>query len=144
MKVALELELQRCIKCLKYKPISEFYYRDSKKKKLRSYCKECNKSDSQAYWQKLKKDVLTNYSCEPFPICNWCEETDLDRLCLDHVNGGGNAHRKSLKKSFYVYLRDNNYPTNPSLQVLCAECNNIKETIMNERKCKNKAPKTII
>lgn len=45
-------------------------------------------------------------------------------LTIDHVNGGGNAHRKVIgrgSKDFYRWLKRNNYP--PGFQALCGSCN---------------------
>lgn len=46
---------------------------------------------------------------------------------IDHVNGGGNAHRRSIGGTtactvrFYRWLEVNNYPE--GFQVLCHNCN---------------------
>jgi hypothetical protein len=56
----------------------------------------------------------------------------MEFLALDHINGGGNAHRREVTGSakggpkFYYWLRDNNYP--PGFQVLCHNCNQAKAT----------------
>jgi len=94
-----------------------------------------NNVDRRAYsrrrkWRR-KQEALTRYSISPFPICAYCGETDLKVLQLDHIDGGGNQHRKSLKKgkyggwSFYMLLESQGYPE--GYQVLCANCNIRKE-----------------
>jgi hypothetical protein len=56
-----------------------------------------------------------------------CGETEPLFLTLDHINGGGNKHRREIKESgkgsgsFYEWLKRNGYP--PGFQVLCQNCN---------------------
>ncbi len=58
-------------------------------------------------------------------FCSCCDETNVDVLSIDHINGGGNRHRKQNNISggaqFYKWLRDNNYPS--GFRVLCHNCN---------------------
>jgi hypothetical protein len=42
-------------------------------------------------------------------------------LTMDHINGGGNQHRKKIKESIYRWLYHNNFPS--GFRVLCANCN---------------------
>lgn len=59
--------------------------------------------------------------------CVCCGEATIEFLSLDHVNGGGNAHRMSLSGTksgggrIYLWLKRNGYP--PGYQVLCMNCN---------------------
>jgi hypothetical protein len=74
--------------------------------------------------------------------CGLCGNDALESLCLDHVNGGGRAHLKSVGlysakhdkilsgTPFYLWLRRNDYPNNPPLQILCGNCN-MKKQISN-------------
>lgn len=62
--------------------------------------------------------------------CSCCEEHRDPFLTIDHVDGGGTAHRvklfgkkNSAGQTFYKYLFDNGFPNDPELQVLCANCN---------------------
>ncbi len=79
--------------------------------------------------QKVK--VLMHYSIPSgTTICTHCGEQDVDTLCIDHVNGGGGQHRKSLKISgsrFYDWLIGQCYPV--GFQVLCYNCNMKKERL---------------
>ena len=46
----------------------------------------------------------------------------MNFLCIDHIGGGGNAHRKQMTtKSIGEWLYVNNYPDN--FRVLCHNCN---------------------
>jgi len=89
------------------------------------------------YYKKIKADVLEHYSTKP-PICIDCGENDIALLSIDHVLGGGKDHCKSLGISegytFYLWLRRNDYPQTPPLQVLCLKCQKTKQTKNNERK----------
>jgi hypothetical protein len=79
--------------------------------------------------EKLRKKVINHYSNGEF-ICACCGEKEYEFLCIDHINGGGAAHRKSLSPdgksnrsgvTVYNWLIKNNYP--PGFQVLCVNCN---------------------
>ena len=52
-----------------------------------------------------------------------CGTSDPEFLSIDHINGGGFAHRKATKtgNDFYLWLRMNDYP--PGFRVLCHNCN---------------------
>ena len=59
------------------------------------------------------------------PICRCCGEDTVEFLTFDHVDGGGNAHRRVIGQGSIVHwLRRENYP--PGFQVLCYNCNNAK------------------
>ena len=57
--------------------------------------------------------------------CQCCGETELVFLAIDHVDGGGNQHRKEIGASgsttIYRWLEANDYPE--GFQVLCHNCN---------------------
>ena len=56
------------------------------------------------------------------PVCSCCGESHIEFLSLDHINGGGCQHRKTIKgKSIYEWCRQNNFPE--GFQVLCMNCN---------------------
>ena len=77
--------------------------------------------------QKIKHEIMTYYS-NGQPVCQKCGETDIRCLSIDHLNGGGTKHRKTLGRSsdsLYRWLRKNNYPK--EYQVLCMNCQFIKE-----------------
>ena len=131
-------ESRICTECGEEKQLTEFYCR--KRGGTVSKCKECL---SKKYYE-FKEEVFRHYSSSP-PVCATCGETALNRLCLDHVNGGGREHLKSIGlynekhnkihtgSAFYCYLRRENYPQDPPLQVLCKECNKKKQIQNKER-----------
>ena len=85
--------------------------------------KDAKSAYAKRYNRELKLEVLSHYGTK----CTFCSEPDLDKLSIDHINGGGLAHRRSLGMAgsgtrFYLWLRRNNYPS--GYRVLCLSCNN--------------------
>lgn len=66
--------------------------------------------------------VLTNYSGGK-PRCACCGEPELKFLAIDHIDGGGRAHRAKYRSpwSYFKWFRDNGFPA--GFQVLCHNCN---------------------
>ena len=92
-----------------------------------------NKAKS-IYRFKTKVEVLSLYS-ETKLCCAICGyDKNVDALCLDHINDNGAEHRKELGVSSRgnssgttIYERIKALGQLPGLQVLCANCNTIKE-----------------
>lgn len=89
-------------------------------------CENClNKKRAQQLSRKLK---CIEYYGE---TCNCCLEQKVNFLTIDHINGGGNAHRREIggnrgKKPYanskiYSWLIRNKFPF--GYQVLCFNCN---------------------
>lgn len=69
---------------------------------------------------RLKVVVIGHYGGR----CRCCKETQLLFLTIDHINGGGLAHKRELRNKgmhLYGWLVKNNYPF--GFQVLCFNCN---------------------
>lgn len=72
-----------------------------------------------------RRQALDAYGGE----CSCCGETQDAFLAIDHIDGGGNEHRRSLSSTgrmvgssnFYAWLRRSNFP--PGFTVLCHNCN---------------------
>jgi hypothetical protein len=84
---------------------------------------------------RLKVDVLAYYA-KGKPSCAVCGFDDMRALCLDHINHNGAEHRAEIKQetknqgrgvgaSIFRWLKNHGYPD--GFQVLCANCNMIKE-----------------
>ena len=59
--------------------------------------------------------------------CVMCGFDDERALCLDHVNGGGTAQRKSISPSqYYTVVLNEILAGSIEYQCLCANCNKIK------------------
>jgi len=69
---------------------------------------------------KARRDVFAHYGNQ----CACCGESNIEFLTIDHPEGGGNAHRKAIKRmgsSFYMWLRREGFP--PGFRTLCLNCN---------------------
>ncbi len=53
--------------------------------------------------------------------CACCGEKEYKFLGFDHIDGGGNKHRKVTKNKTVKFLIENNYPD--TFQILCHNCN---------------------
>ncbi len=88
------------------------------------------KAEVQRRNNELKLRVFAAYSQNGIIKCTCCQEPNPIFLTLDHVDNKGNEHRRQLAikggTNFYRYLEQNNYPTDPPLQLLCYNCNNAK------------------
>ena len=129
---------KKCSKCQIVKSVSEFYKRSGGEPGYHYMCKDCMKAYYRDRWQNLspeektirksryldwynqiKEGIFEHYGTE----CECCGETQIEFLSIDHINGGGNKHRRDLGggTSFFKWLRDENYP--PGFRVLCMNCN---------------------
>jgi radical SAM protein with 4Fe4S-binding SPASM domain len=74
--------------------------------------------------RRVKLAVLAHYG-SPEGGCVCCGETTYEFLQIDHIDGGGNAHRLEIRRKagaqFYRWLKIKGYPS--GFQVLCANCN---------------------
>ena len=107
----------------------------------KTYCIECAKMHS-IYYDKKRKGrrllVIKQYGGK----CDICNETNLDLLCIDHINNDGAEHRKQLGgggDTTYSFLIKNNYPSN--CRLLCWNCNEIARclSIQPPKNARNKA-----
>jgi hypothetical protein len=82
------------------------------------------KENSRRHRQRLKRDALEAYG-GPKCSCAGCDVAVQEFLALDHVNGGGNDHRRFDTKGggskLYQWLKTNGYPG--GFRVLCHNCN---------------------
>ena len=87
------------------------------------YCTEClllNGNKMYVSRQKARQETIIYYGGK----CECCGEDRIGFLTIDHINGGGNAHRRSLKKQgaeFCKWLIKQGFPE--GYRVLCFNCN---------------------
>ena len=122
----------------------ERYQRDKEKQKARSLKRHWAKRDEILAWKRLNKDrlyaatkekqakwqkesvasnkkIVVNHYSNGTSSCSCCDEKYIEFLTVDHINGGGVAHRKSIKGNFYHWLIANNFPD--GFRILCMNCN---------------------
>lgn len=77
------------------------------------------------YKLELKQSIMQHYGNGK---CLMCGFANIQALTIDHVNGGGSNHRKTIgvtgSYSFYRWLVNNQYPD--GYQCLCMNCQMIK------------------
>lgn len=95
-------------------------WREKNRGKLRQRARE--------YRQALKYEVLSYYSVEDEPVCEFCLKrgervTNINLLTIDHIKNDGNEHRKKVGSGHFLYrwLKRNNFPD--GFRVLCFGCN---------------------
>lgn len=88
---------------------------------ISSTCKVCRRAQINTRNRALRVKVLSRYSGGGNPKCACCGVTNLEFLSLDHINGGGRQHRKTVKIRWWEWLRKNKYPE--GFRVLCHNCN---------------------
>jgi hypothetical protein len=126
--------MKKCNRCGKKKSPKEFgFYKSRGIKRQRGTCKACRSIINKEYYasdslkvkeriqknrQALKQEVINHYGGK----CACCGESETAFLAIDHINGGGNAHRKKInRRTIYQWLKNNGYPE--GYQVLCHNCN---------------------
>jgi hypothetical protein len=132
------MKTKKCRKCGEVKTVDMFYKRVSGEAGFHYMCKDCMKLYYRNRWKSLpveekelrrkryidwfdaiKKRIFDHYG----RACVCCGETNVEFLTIDHINGGGVKHRKSLGggTAFFRWLCDENFPT--EFRVLCMNCN---------------------
>ena len=117
---------------------------------LHKRCSSCRSKRKEWYATSETKDKMYARSRERKRLivdyyggkCTCCGESELAFLALDHIEGGGNIHRKELQRygsSFYDWIINNNFPE--GFQILCHNCNHGKYS--NRGICPHKDPKTL-
>ena len=76
--------------------------------------------------KQIRMEVLIHYGGNPPKCaCRGCNEYHIEFLCIDHIDGKGNEHRRKIGvvggTEFYRWLIKNNFPK--GLRVLCYNCN---------------------
>lgn len=127
-------ETKRCPNCKRELPMEQFSLNPQHRYGRDAYCKLCVRKRSKEYRAlnkarlserqkelalQLKRTVFQAYGG---PICSCCGEKEFFFLSMDHIEGGGNKHRKSIGRArIYRWLKAQNYPS--GFQVLCFNCN---------------------
>jgi hypothetical protein len=123
------------------------------KNKLQLYCSNCNavkKFDHESKKEKkmgprnirdrdnYRKDKDSAFETLGGYICIKCKFKDSRALDIEHIHGGGNKHRDEFSRQdgFYRDIRDNPEKSKKILQIMCRNCNTIKQHIFDNGNCK--------
>ncbi len=109
----------------KNNPEKEKEYRKRHYEKYKDYCLVLGREG----YRERKVEVLTHYG-NGVCACVKCGFDDIRALSIDHIDGGGLEHRRSLGitsgGNFYLWLKRNVFPT--GYQTLCMNCQYIKRS----------------
>ncbi len=106
-----------CRDCKQDLHVSCFTIDRAQKSGLCYYCKACQFEQHQA----LRAEVMAHY-CDGPLRCACCGIDEMRFLCVDHIDGGGAEHRKSVVGgAMYRWLKKKGYPI--GFQILCYNCN---------------------
>lgn len=85
--------------------------------------KNVQRIKTKEYRTEIKHKVFSHYCNQVEPFCECCHEARIEFLSLDHINGGGTRHRKTIGggQMTYRWIIKNNYPA--GFRVLCHNCN---------------------
>lgn len=88
-------------------------------KKWRDTHKEQRQARARELFKNLRMEILAHYENK----CACCAETNYEFLALDHIDGGGKAHRESFRSSnhYYGWIKKQGFPS--IFRVLCHNCN---------------------
>ena len=116
----------RCKLCAR---ISNKYEYANSDKNLRHNAVNIWRHNNSAQWAciskkarvKIRLEAILAYSANM--SCAICNESNIEFLAIDHINGGGIQHRKIVGRgvTFYRWLKKNGYPS--GYRVLCHNCN---------------------
>lgn len=107
-----------CARCDSHKPETEFYSDESRLSRMSRFCKLCENVKRKTNKLRQKARVLFKYGGK----CVCCGESEISFLTIDHINGGGEIHRRSgMSKESFAWLERNGFPD--GFQILCWNCN---------------------
>lgn len=134
-----------CTRCNTLRPTVDWSKSNQNKDGLHGVCRICARETNMAWYKRhrderlpkirknsvdrrrrLKLEVLTHYGAAlGKPMCVTCGEERLPCLTVDHINGGGSEHRRSLgSKNICQWLKGENFPS--GFQTLCMNCQFMK------------------
>lgn len=122
-------ETKKCTDC--HVSLNEQNYKtQSNGHSLKYLCIECKSNRNAQYTLRRRQKVLDAYGCK----CNHCGYDKHLALEIDHIFNDGKEERKEKKiKDFYRFLIANNFPKD-RYQLLCANCNYLKQKSLKKAK----------
>ncbi len=115
-----------CRSCKVEKPIDQFYGKGRGVLTRHSICIPCHQrhlnQQLKVRTRRYKMHAISHYS-NGLMKCACCGEAHIEFLTIDHIDGGGNTHRKSQLSGIKIHrwLHINRYPA--GFRVLCSNCN---------------------
>jgi len=108
----------KCNGCGMTKERNQFYLRKKTGTLYQSLCKSCVNKRGVERERRIRIQMINHYGGK----CACCGESHREFLAFDHVNGGGNKHRKidNIRK-LHMWLYQQKCP--PGFRVLCNNCN---------------------
>lgn len=81
--------------------------------------------ENRNWYYRVRLEALQAYSGK-FPKCACCEDSNLEFLAVDHIDGNGGKHRRELRSAgrgsnFFLWLKRNKFPK--GFRILCHNCN---------------------
>lgn len=155
-------EAKSCSRCGETKPSDEFYRDDTKATCLSSRCKTCIavkakdwkesnpekvQADRVRYREEHKEWLRDRHAKQRFETkasiveklggcCKRCGFSDQRALQFDHIYGGGTEERKSNGFDWWSWIKKLDSMSlselEEKIQILCANCNQIKKVEENE------------
>lgn len=119
--------LKTCSRCRRDWPLDADHFGKRRGGRWSSWCRSCQNAVAVARHRRVRHEVLCHYSEGP-PQCACCGEATIEFLCIDHIHGGGNEHRRTARirsgASFNYWIKRQGFPE--GFQVLCHNCNMAK------------------
>ena len=131
--------VQKCTKCLKYKEVTEFSYRDKEKGTRHSHCKACVAAHHKEYYASNRNRRITRirergrnhiremrkyvYDVLGRSHCIDCNEEDIRVLVFDHVRGSKIAGVLDMARRGFSF--ENIKKEIKKCEVRCLNCHGI-------------------
>lgn len=112
--------MKPCSRCKRSLPLKQFVAAGNTRSGRGALCTQCNRDRNNRRNRALRVRVLNHYS-GGLAQCSCCGVGILEFLSLDHINGGGRRHRRTIKIRWWEWLIKNGLPL--GFRVLCHNCN---------------------
>lgn len=110
-----------CKKCGTERFTAQFYEDERYDGGFRPVCRICIAEE----YDDVRLECLRYYS-NGDPLCVCCGKTEVEALCLDHLNGRSKELRAAMKNyPQYIWIKRNGFPE--GLRVLCHSCNQARQ-----------------
>jgi hypothetical protein len=124
---------KHCSKCDKvYPKLKGFYPNKARYDGCSIYCRLCDTIKKKPRALKAQREAVVKLLGAMCIECGY--RADIRALQIDHINGGGNAERKSHKSSNNYLKSISDNIALQKHQILCVNCNGIKMSVNSEWK----------